>query len=336
MTSALVVVWAFVSSLILLALHLQLARRFELLAHPNARSSHQTATPTMGGIAIVLPLLVLLATLAWNAGPAGENVMLRLLVAVTILAGIGFVDDLKGLSASARLIGQAVCVVIVLAGFGFPLLWLAAIGFLLLWHVNLYNFMDGIDGIAAVQTFLFCLGALLLSNGVEGAWGLLLWVISGATMGFLAFNWPPARIFMGDVGALVLGLVLGTAVIGLAREDELAFVPSLILLSGFWFDASYTLCVRMLTGQAFTQAHRSHFYQRLSDRLGHLGATSVFAGLGLIWLLPLAWWSVRQPDWALACLLAAPLPYLAGALLLRAGVQTGSDRGTDTGDADGP
>jgi Fuc2NAc and GlcNAc transferase len=185
--------------------------------------------------------------------------------------------------------------------------------------------MDGIDGIAAVQTLLYCVGVLLLAQGVEGEWGLLLWTISGATVGFLAFNWPPAKIFMGDVGALVLGLVLGTVVVALDQTGEVPFVASIILLSGFWFDASYTLCVRILTGQAFTQAHRSHLYQRLSDRLGHLGATSAFAALGMFWLLPLAWLSVRQPEWALACLLVAPVPYLGGALALKAGVQMGVD-----------
>ena len=322
MTAGLVVVWSFVSSLLLLALHIQLAKRFELLAHPNARSSHAKATPTMGGIAIVVPVIVLLAAFAWNQGMAEHGMMFRLLIAVTFLAAVGFLDDLKGLSAGVRLVCQAACVALLLEGFGLslPLFWLAAIGILLLWHVNLYNFMDGIDGIAAVQTLLFCLGVHVLAQGVEGGWGLLLWTVSGAIVGFLAFNWPPAKVFMGDVGALVLGLVVGTVVIALDQSGEVPFVASIILLSGFWFDASYTLCVRMLTGQAFTEAHRSHLYQRLSDRVGHLGTTSAFAVLGMIWLLPLAWLSVRQPQWALACLFAAPVPYLTGALVLKAGV----------------
>lgn len=322
----LAVVLSFVSSLLLVALIIRLTRYFKVLAHPNARSSHVTATPTLGGVAIVLPVIALLAALSWQEAwqDGGDGVMLRLLVAVTFLAGVGFVDDLRGLGAPVRLFCQAASVALVLEGLALPLpiLWVAGIGFLLLWHVNLYNFMDGIDGIAAVQALLFCLGTLTLAGGIRGDWGLLLWVISGATLGFLAYNWPPAKIFMGDVGALVLGLLLGVAVIALELSAEVPFVASIILLTGFWFDASYTLCVRMLTGQAFTQAHRSHFYQRLSDRLGHLGATSVFAVLGLIWLLPLAWLSIDQPRWALAALLLAPLPYLVGALVLKAGRRT--------------
>ena len=321
--AALVLVACFSASLLLVALIVQLARRYQLLAHPNARSSHLTATPTMGGIAIVLPLIGLLAIFAWP----GDLMMLRLFVAVSFLAVVGFIDDLKGLGAGVRLICQALSVLLVLTGFdlALPAYWLAIIGFLLLWHVNLYNFMDGIDGIAAVQALVFCLGVLLLAQGIEGEWGLLLWAIPGATLCFLAWNWPPAKIFMGDVGALVLGLVLGVMVVALELSREVPFVASIILLAGFWFDASYTLCVRMLTGQPFTQAHRSHFYQRLSDKVGHLGATSAYALLGGVWQLPLAWLAMAQPQWALACLLAAPLPFLIGAVALKAGLQQEAD-----------
>ena len=124
---------------------------------------------------------------------------------------------------------------------------------------------------------------------------------------------------MGDVGALVLGLVIGALVIDLHRTGQVPAAASIILLTGFWFDASYTLCVRMLTGQPFTQAHRSHLYQRLSDRLGHLGTTSVFMVAGLIWLFPLAWLSMRYPGWTAAWISIAVLPYMAGAVTLRAG-----------------
>jgi Fuc2NAc and GlcNAc transferase len=170
-----------------------------------------------------------------------------------------------------------------------------------------------------VQTLLFCIGVTLLAAGVSGAAGVLLWTISGASIGFLAFNWPPARIFMGDVGALVLGLVIGVLVIDLHQTGQVPFVASVILLTGFWFDASYTLCVRMLTGQPFIQAHRSHLYQRLSDRLGHLGTTCLFSAAGVFWLFPLAWLSVRYPGWWAAWISIGVLPFLIGAVVFRAG-----------------
>ena len=320
MNPATVTLMSFMVSVCLTALLVALAPRFELLAHPNARSSHQRATPTLGGIAIVLPLLALLLI---QVVAGGDPPLAWLLGAAVLLALIGLLDDLRDLNAGLRFLCQIVAVTGTLQALGLEigLAWQGLIGLALLWHVNLFNFMDGIDGIAGVQTLLFCVGVHLLAGGVSGDAGLLLWSIGGAALGFLAFNWPPARIFMGDVGSLVLGLVLGVLVIELHRMEQVPFVASIILLSGFWFDASYTLCVRMLTGQPFTQAHRSHLYQRLSDRLGHLGTTSLFAALGAFWLFPLAWLTTRIPGWSAAWLAMAVLPGLIGAVVFRAGQQ---------------
>ena len=141
---------------------------------------------------------------------------------------------------------------------------MAATVFVLVWHINLYNFMDGIDGIASSQCLLFCLSVLYLTGGVPGWLGDLLWILVGTALGFLVYNWPPAKIFMGDVGSGALGLILGVVTLQLAISGMLPFIGCLILLTGFWFDASYTLCVRMLSGQAFTEAHRSHLYQKVA------------------------------------------------------------------------
>jgi len=170
-----------------------------------------------------------------------------------------------------------------------------------------------------VQTLVFCLGVALIAGGVDGLPGLLIWVTAGATLGFLAFNWPPARLFMGDVGALFLGLLIAALVLLLNADGTLGVVPSLVLLTGFWFDASYTLCVRMFTGQPFTRPHRSHLYQRLTDRLGHRRTTMLFGAMGFVWLLPLAWLAERHVGWGPVLLGVAVLPYLAGALAFRAG-----------------
>lgn len=316
MSPIIVIPLSFLVSVCLTAMLIRLAPRFQLLAHPNARSSHQSVTPTMGGIAIVVPVLgVLLLTVD------GDGSVVGLLAGAALLAVVGFLDDLRELGAGLRFLCQIIAVALLLYTLELPLgpFWLAVVGLLLLWHVNLFNFMDGIDGIAGVQTLLFCVGVILLAGGVTGTAGPVLWALCAASIGFLAFNWPPARIFMGDVGALVLGLVIGALVIDLHRTGQVPAAASIILLTGFWFDASYTLCVRMLTGQPFTQAHRSHLYQRLSDRLGHLGTTSVFMVAGLIWLFPLAWLSMRYPGWAAAWISLAVLPYMAGAVTLRAG-----------------
>ncbi len=308
---------AFLSSTLLIALVLRFALRLGLVAEPNERSSHSDERPTGGGVAIVLPVLCALLWLFLG----GESLAGGLAVAGGGLALIGYFDDVRDLGAGLRFGCQALAVGIALWALPLSYPWwaLAAIGFLLLWHVNLYNFMDGIDGIAAVQTLVFCLGVQLLAGGLSGAAGLLLWAVIGATLGFAAFNWPPARIFMGDVGSLFLGLLIGSLALLLDELGQVPMMASLILLTGFWFDASYTLGIRMLSGQKFTQAHRSHLYQRMSDRLGHGGTTVLFGAMGALYLLPLAWASIRYPGWAYACLALATLPYLLSAMRLKAG-----------------
>lgn len=308
---------SFAAGAVLAAVVIRVARRFELVAVPNERSSHDSRTPTVGGIAIALPVLVLLG---WAAA-SGDGLALALLVAAAGLALVGLIDDVWNLAAAPRFLCQILAVGLLLWQLSPETHWVGwlLIGFLMLWHVNLFNFMDGIDGIAGVQVLLFCVGVQLLAGGFDGLPGSLTWVISGATLGFLAFNWPPARLFMGDVGSLFLGLLIAVLVALLDQRQILTFIPSIIVLTGFWFDASYTLCVRMLTGQPFTRPHRSHLYQRVADRVGHRGTTLAFAGLGVVWLLPLAWLASRFETWGPLLLVAATLPYLAGAILLKAG-----------------
>ncbi|MEM9624444.1 MAG: hypothetical protein AAF993_22580, partial [Pseudomonadota bacterium] len=193
---------------------------------------------------------------------------------------------------------------------GLPLWLLMLIAVAMVWFINLYNFMDGIDGIAAVQCLLFCVGVQILALQLPGWSGALVWLLSGATLAFLAFNWPPAKIFMGDVGSQFLGLLLGGLVLYLWQQDFVPLVGSLILLAGFWFDATYTLCVRMATGQAYTQAHRSHLYQRLAQRRGHLWTTVAFLLYGLAWLLPLAFAATQHNRGAGAAADMATYPQL--------------------------
>jgi Fuc2NAc and GlcNAc transferase len=165
---------------------------------------------------------------------------------------------------------------------------LIVIGLALVWHINLYNFMDGIDGLAGVQGLVFLVGAQIVGQGVPGWLGDLIWLTSGTLVAFLAFNWPPARIFMGDVGSGFLGLLTGALALLLWQQQTLPLAVSLILLSAFWFDASYTLAVRALTGQPFTRPHRSHLYQKLAARYGHRWTTLAFLLYATLWLLPLA------------------------------------------------
>ena len=293
------VAWSLVGllfGLVLVALVLRVVQRPELLVVPNARSSHQQPTPSMGGIAIVVVVLGFLfyTSLAHNVYEAAGYWC----TAGLMLAVVGLWDDLKELKRTTRLLVQMLAVGLVLwVQFNVThvdltpvsLLWLVVLFVGSVWFVNLFNFMDGIDGIAASQCLVFCLGVQFLAGGVPSWPGELLWLTSGVSVGFLGYNWPPAKIFMGDVGSQCLGLMISALALYLDANGIVPLVASLILLAGFWFDATYTLCVRMLSGQKFAQAHRSHLYQRLAQSKGHLWTTTAFLIFALLWLLPLAW-----------------------------------------------
>lgn len=293
-----------------------LVNRRHLLAEVNERSSHATPTPTMGGVVIVI---VVLTYLAWLYQVEAQ-MALGLIGALAVVATFGLWDDLTAVSKVLRLIVHMGAAALGLSALGMWGLWemglegwffAGMVGLAVVWFVNLFNFMDGIDGIAALQALTFCVGVQLITGGVPGWSGDLLWVIGGATLAFLTYNWPPARIFMGDVGSGFLGLLIALMTFQFWQSGVLPLVGSLILLAAFWFDASYTLCVRMLTGQPFTQAHRSHLYQRLAERQGHLWTSIAFLVFSMLWLGPLAWVAVNFADYQILTLLIAVLP-LAG------------------------
>jgi Fuc2NAc and GlcNAc transferase len=297
-----------------------IARRNALLALPNSRSSHTVPTPTLGGIAIALPVFV---WAIWRLGP--EPLPLVVLASGGLLAVLGGIDDVHDLSPRLRLPIHCVAVALALWMLAPPDLsvatWRVAVcAFLsLLWSVNLYNFMDGIDGIAASQCVCFCAGVLLLGNP-HGTTIELLWVLSGAAFGFLLFNWAPARIFMGDVASGLLGLLVGVLALELDLQQQMPLIASLLLLAGFWFDASYTLCVRIATGQPFVSAHRSHLYQKYARSVGHGRTTTMFIGFFIVWLMPLAWACIYAPRWQLLWLAAAIVPLLIACVVMRAGL----------------
>jgi Fuc2NAc and GlcNAc transferase len=297
-----------------------------ILAVPNERSSHTIPTPTLGGMSIAVPVL------AWCGYRIGQDPLgWAALCGGGLLAVLGVFDDLHDLAARVRFPIQCIAVAIALSmvPVALPLVvtplsiqppWLVfGIDFLiLLWMVNLYNFMDGIDGIAAAQCIAFCAGVLLIGHPAAFLTEFL-WVLLGAAAGFLWFNRAPARIFMGDVGSGLLGLLVGVASLTLDARNEMPFIASLILLAGFWFDATYTLCVRIATGQKFTSAHRSHLYQKCAQRFGHGRTTTMFACFAVVWLMPLSWLCVVAPRWGFPLLAVAAAPMLIASIRMRAG-----------------
>jgi len=269
---------------------------------PNARSSHRIPTPRGGGVAIVLGFLGCLV-LAGVLGMVDVRSLVALLPAGAWVAAVGFLDDHRHIPARWRLLGHFL-------GAGWLIYWVGGLPALsvpwgeidlglagdllalvfLVWLLNLYNFMDGIDGIASLEAISVCLaGALCYGLVGAGAKAWLPLILTMATAGFLVWNFPPARIFMGDAGSGFLGVVLGGMALQAGWVSPSLLWSWLILLGVFVVDASYTLLHRLIRGERVYEAHRSHAYQRASRRYGsHLRVSLVVTGINLCWLAPLA------------------------------------------------
>lgn len=298
-----------------------------LMDIPNARSSHTVPTPRGGGVAIVASFLLALPV-ALAAGVVPHAFALALLGAGAGIALVGFLDDHRHIPARWRLLGH-------FAGAGWVLFWLGGLppiellgmsvdlgwaghalaAVYLVWVLNLYNFMDGIDGIASVEALCVCLGgALLYFLAGQPSLALLPVVLACAVAGFLYWNFPPARIFMGDAGSGFLGITLGALSLQAARVAPELFWSWLILLGVFVADATFTLLRRLLRGDRVYEAHRSHAYQFASRRCGgHLPVTLAVAAINVCWLLPIALWvGIGGLDGVVGLALAyAPLVALA-------------------------
>jgi Fuc2NAc and GlcNAc transferase len=309
---------------VLVGAYRQLALRYGWLDVPNARSSHQQIVPRGAGL-----VLVLLAVAAALAGATAPEFFLALLPGLGI-AAIGWWDDLRGLSARIRFAAYGTCSLLALLLLGKPAAsllgwaWLLVGGIGLLWLINLYNFMDGINGLATLEAIFVVAGALALSpDSLDKA---LLepfgYYFTASLLGLLAWNFPRARVFMGDVGSAFLGFLLGLVALWSHAHGGPALIVWLILGATFIADTSYTLTVRIVTGQRWYEAHRSHAYQKLTSRWhgSHAHTVAVFMGVNIAWLLPMAWATHHGYLGAAPALLAAYLPLLVICYTVKAGV----------------
>lgn len=315
------------ASALFCGVYLRLARRWQILDLPNERSSHELPTPHGGGLPLVLAFLGGLACAA-ALGQGWHALYLQFAACAAFLTALGVLDDLYGLPVRTRLaLYSLVCVftvVLLLKPFAgaspHDLVWAVVAAFGLLWMLNLYNFMDGIDGIAGLQCFLACASAALLSwlGSGDPQYALFCLLLAAAHAGFLVWNWPPARLFMGDAGSVPTGYLLGALALAGAVGGQLNLAAWLILLAAFITDASYTLVWRMVTGQPFTQPHREHAYQRLSRQWGgHLSVDMLVIALNALWLFPLAWISTIWPKFPELLVILAYLPLLLGMAKMR-------------------
>lgn len=273
-----------------------------LLDVPNSRSSHTVVTPRGGGVAIVVTLLLALP-LAIPTGQISADLGLSLLVAGGLVAIVGFLDDHGHIAARWRLLAHFASALLALLCLGGleaiavgpfilePALLRNVLALLFLaWMVNLYNFMDGIDGLASVEaiTSACCMCLLFfLSGHTELIAAPLLLALS--VLGFLIWNFPPARIFMGDAGSGFLGLAVGVLAVHSSWSNPSFFWAWCIMLGVFIVDATYTLIRRLLGGAKVYEAHRSHAYQFAARKFGaHLPVTLAVCLINLLWLLPIA------------------------------------------------
>lgn len=302
MIFSLLVFMVFVSSLGLTYGLRRYALAKNIIDVPNARSSHTIPTPRGGGVAIVISFLVILPILAFSDFLIWP-VVWALLGSGAIIAALGFLDDHGHIAARWRLLGHFIASIwalywlgglpiVTFFGFELELAWVghALAVFYLVWMLNLYNFMDGIDGIASVEAICACIGACLLYwlVGFDSLMVLPL-VLAVAVAGFLYWNFPPARIFMGDAGSGFLGIILGLLSLQAAWVSPKLLWVWLILLGVFIVDATLTLIRRLLRGEKVYEAHRSHAYQFASRQFGrHLPVTLAVVAINLFWLLPIA------------------------------------------------
>ena len=236
-----------------------------VLDMPNERSLHTRPTPRTGGIAILLGTGTgLLAAWLWNGYTV---VSLTLTAAVLALTLVALLDDRYTLGAGPRLLTQIGAVSLLLFTQQLPVsgsLALIIALLFLVWMINLYNFMDGMDGFAAgMAVFGFGTFALLAWQAGNMDLALGCTIIVASCLGFLLLNFPPARLFMGDTGSTVLGLLAGVVILKAHHDAILPFWLGLLIFSPFIVDASVTLGTRILRGEKFWQAHRTHYYQRL-------------------------------------------------------------------------
>lgn len=299
------------------------AGRLGLVQAPNHRSSHGESTPHGGGVGIVLGGGGAGIWLAW----AGGGALWPISGLAFLLAVLGLWDDVRHLPARTRFAVQVLLCALLLHTLGGQdsLLWGGLLLLAGVWWVNLFNFMDGIDGIAASQAvFMLAAGAMLAAwfhpAAVDAAEWLWMLALAAAALGFLACNWPPARIFMGDVGSTYLAFMIFALALLSVREGWLTFPAWLVLGAFFVADASVTLVRRVLAGERWFEAHRSHAYQRLSRRWGsHRPVTLLVIGVNLLWLAPLALASLAWPRWAGVIVALAYGPLVTAALVLGAG-----------------
>jgi len=337
MTLILLGILAFLSAWLTSYLVQRYAVQLHLVQIPNHRSSHSKPTPQGGGIGIIVGFLLVSAWLLWQQ-QLNYPLFLTVIALALMIALTSLLDDLFHLSMQIRLFIHALASLLLLLGltnlslynpialWGWPV-WAVILCWVFIssgW-INLFNFMDGIDGLAVTQAIFMLLAASGLSwNQHPDIYHNTIWLwmlyLVAASSGFLILNWSPAKLFMGDVGSTFLAFMLVFFALISLHLNWLNYAVWGILAALFVSDASVTLIRRILTKQAWIEAHRSHAYQYLSRQWqSHQKVTLFYLLINIVWLLPLAYLALQQPQRQAIYLFIAYIPILLMMYKLNAG-----------------
>jgi Fuc2NAc and GlcNAc transferase len=306
----------------LTALYKSFAIKKEIFSNPNNRSLHKVFRPSGGGIVFSLICVFFVSILGFFGTLSFEMLMVFGLGAFCA-ALFGFFDDIYDIKASFKLVFQLLLSIWVLVWcdinevtiLNWLPFWASSIlcCFLLVWMINLYNFMDGIDGMAASGTIFACFAlilTILISNGFSSI-VIILSLLLFSCLGFLIFNWPPAGLFMGDAGSIFLGYFFGSLIIISQINGDISLWTWVIVFSYFFGDTHVTIIMRILLSNKWHKPHRSHAYQNLARILdSHIKVTGGVQLYNIFYILPLAIFSVIFPSWDIYFSILAILPVI--------------------------
>lgn len=316
------IVAIFLGSLVFTRLTIMYAVRRCLLDVPNERSLHEVSIPRGGGLSIVIMFIIGVIVLHWLSFVSSSE-SLSLLVGGAMVAAVGFWDDHCDVSPLWRILvhlSSSLFALLLLGGFpafnAGPAVYTVPLNIFwvvtLVWFLNSYNFMDGVDGIAGAEAVFIAgtAGLLLLWDGVHGE-AMAMLILMFAVAGFLVWNWPPAKIFMGDVGSGFLGFIIGVLAIMSVKHGSLNIWVWVILAGVFVTDAAVTMFRRMFRGARWYEAHCSHAYQHAFRRFrSHGKVTGAMTCINVFWLFPLAVAAWRWPAIGLFGALMAYVPLI--------------------------
>lgn len=298
-----------------------IANALQIVDTPNHRSAHQGLVPTGAGVSFVLVFWAAFFLVSDQEVLTGSSIVVyRLIPALVVVATIGFIDDYHALSWKFRFTVHVLCCCYIVwvtglpglnflgvhVDLGFVGMAIAVLG--LIWLLNLYNFMDGIDGIATGEALCVLTYATMITLYFEpGSVAYPVILLLACCAGFLVINWPQARAFMGDGGSGFLGLTFGVFVV---TETMLPIWSWLILLGWFVTDASLTITLRLFRKQKIHQAHSEHAYQHLNRATGTVKTLLLVFAINTVWLMPLAALAAFFKDWGFGLLILAYLPLI--------------------------